>query len=323
MKSSPLFIVIVLLCSLVFPQAMFAAEAAEPLLQLSAPSSPVASSVYGSTYANITWTPVLGSMGYNVKRSILSGGPYSVIAPSVTGVTYTDTSLLTGTTYYYVVSALNGSGESLNSNEVAVYIPPNQPVLDIRIAEEKIAIGTEFTANVVLANVSGIYAEDVTVGYDKSLFDFIGFEEVPGYTIYNASLSQNGTIRFIAASQGQAYGITGEATLLKLKLRAKAAGTGKVDALKCRIADTAKEFDLLGRSCNEDTVIVQNALDVNRSGEYTLLDLAIDAYYYGQFSWNTPAIYNTNQAGNDYIGSEDLLFIVQEMLKNANYAPNS
>src|SRR5690606_9788576 len=137
-------------------------------------------------------------------------------------------------------------------------------------------VGQQFTADVVLKNVSNIYAEDFTVKYDNTLFDYLGYETVTGYEVYNQPIDEDGTIRFIVASQGMDYGITGEKTYIKLKLQAKAVGVGITDALKCRIADTESEFDLIDEACGEDTVIVVDNQDVNRSGEYTLLDLAID-----------------------------------------------
>src|SRR5262249_10989789 len=47
---------------------------------------------------------------YQVKSATVSGGPDSVIT-STTSTSYTNTGLTNGTTYYYVVSAMNGEGE--------------------------------------------------------------------------------------------------------------------------------------------------------------------------------------------------------------------
>jgi hypothetical protein len=73
----------------------------------------------------------------------------------------------------------------------------------------------------------------------------------------------------------------------------------------------------------EDTVIIENQ-DVNMSGEYTLLDLAIDAAHFGELgSTVDPTKYVANQVGDDTIRDEDLVFIVAQMLANTNYAPNN
>ena len=72
--------------------------------------------------ATLTWTPVVGATNYYVKRSPSPGGPYT-IKTSTTGTTYTDTTVIDGSTYYYVVSAVNTGGEGPNSTEVLVRIP--------------------------------------------------------------------------------------------------------------------------------------------------------------------------------------------------------
>ena len=43
---------------------------------------------------------------YDVERSTNSGGPYAILA-NTSATSYTDTNVLDGTTYYYVVSALS------------------------------------------------------------------------------------------------------------------------------------------------------------------------------------------------------------------------
>ena len=56
-----------------------------------------------------------GSEAALVKRATTSGGPYTTIASNVKGASYTDTSAVNETTYYYVVSAANSLGASGDS----------------------------------------------------------------------------------------------------------------------------------------------------------------------------------------------------------------
>ena len=80
------------------------------------PSSVVATP--GNAKVTLTWSAVSGATSYNLKRSTTSGGPYTQIAaPTFAG--YTDVSRQNGTTYYYVVSAVNGGVESTNSAQVS------------------------------------------------------------------------------------------------------------------------------------------------------------------------------------------------------------
>jgi fibronectin type 3 domain-containing protein len=71
----------------------------------------------GNTQVSLTWFASSGATGYYVKRSTTSGSGYVNIATNtVTGLV--DTSVTNGTTYYYVVSAINAAGESTNSTQV-------------------------------------------------------------------------------------------------------------------------------------------------------------------------------------------------------------
>ncbi len=72
----------------------------------------------GNAQVSLTWTASSGATSYNVKRSTTSGGPYSTVGTPGTN-SFTNTSLTNGTTYYYVVSAVNSNGESANSSQVS------------------------------------------------------------------------------------------------------------------------------------------------------------------------------------------------------------
>lgn len=85
--------------------------------QIVEPSSLVASP--SNTAVELNWSAATGATSYNIKRSTTAGGPYTTIATAVTGTTSTDTGLTNGTTYYYVVTAVNSGGESGNSNEAS------------------------------------------------------------------------------------------------------------------------------------------------------------------------------------------------------------
>ncbi|HEU5078795.1 MAG TPA: cellulase family glycosylhydrolase [Opitutaceae bacterium] len=72
----------------------------------------------GDTQLYLSWTTAPGASSYNVKRASSSGGPYTTIA-SVTTTSFTDPSLINGTSYYYVISAVNANGESADTNQVS------------------------------------------------------------------------------------------------------------------------------------------------------------------------------------------------------------
>jgi fibronectin type 3 domain-containing protein len=79
---------------------------------------------------NLSWTASPGAISYNIKQATVSGGPYTNIAESVNTTNYASTGLLSARTYYYVVSAVNGSGESSNSAQASattLAAPPPAP----------------------------------------------------------------------------------------------------------------------------------------------------------------------------------------------------
>jgi hypothetical protein len=77
---------------------------------------------------SLSWTASKsqGIIGYNIYRGTKSGGPYakvnSVLNPSTL---YTDATVVDGTTYYFVTTAVNSSNdESAHSNQTQAVIPP-------------------------------------------------------------------------------------------------------------------------------------------------------------------------------------------------------
>ena len=75
---------------------------------------------------SLSWIDSDSSLaGYNVYRGSVSGGPYSRINSALESTpSYSDTSVAAGQTYYYVTTAVDGSGtESGYSNEAQAVIP--------------------------------------------------------------------------------------------------------------------------------------------------------------------------------------------------------
>lgn len=74
----------------------------------------------------LDWTASTSAViGYNVYRGTQDGGPYTLLNSSlVTTTQYQDSSVQSGQTYYYVVTAVDSSHvESTNSNQVSATIP--------------------------------------------------------------------------------------------------------------------------------------------------------------------------------------------------------
>ncbi len=72
----------------------------------------------GNGQATLNWWEVPVASSYNVGRSFFNVGPYTVIA-NVTTPGYTDSNVMNGTTYYYVVSSVDSAGAGPDSSAVA------------------------------------------------------------------------------------------------------------------------------------------------------------------------------------------------------------
>lgn len=86
--------------------------------QTAPPPAPTGLTAVTTSNVALSWNASPGATSYNVKRSTSDGGPYSTVS-SPTTTSYADNDVTAGTTYYYVVSAVNAAGQSPNSSQVS------------------------------------------------------------------------------------------------------------------------------------------------------------------------------------------------------------
>jgi fibronectin type 3 domain-containing protein len=72
----------------------------------------------GNAQVALRWSAVTGAGYYRLKRSTTSGGPYVQISDT-TWNGFTDDGVKNGVVYYYVVTAVDASGDSANSAQVS------------------------------------------------------------------------------------------------------------------------------------------------------------------------------------------------------------
>jgi alpha-L-arabinofuranosidase len=101
----------------IYSGALGAGELATFLTPLATPTG--LSATPGDARATLTWSASANANGYSIAVSTNSGGPY-VVKLVKTGLTFTDTNVLNGVLYYYVVSATNSIGGSAVSAPVSV-----------------------------------------------------------------------------------------------------------------------------------------------------------------------------------------------------------
>jgi hypothetical protein len=66
----------------------------------------------------LSWSAASGAASYKVKRATASGGAYTTLTNTVS-TSFADLLVYNGTTYYYVVAAVNVAGDSADSGEVS------------------------------------------------------------------------------------------------------------------------------------------------------------------------------------------------------------
>ena len=85
---------------------------------IAAPTS--LSAIGGNANVTLTWQAVPNATSYVVKRATLTGGPYQTLSSTLTSTSYSDSSVLNGTMYFYVVAAVDSRGPGSDSLEVSV-----------------------------------------------------------------------------------------------------------------------------------------------------------------------------------------------------------
>ncbi|MCT4593687.1 MAG: cohesin domain-containing protein [Anaeromicrobium sp.] len=203
------------------------------------------------------------------------------------------------------------------------YHEEKKSILDIEPEKEKIRVSEEVYANLVIDNINEIAAEDIKITYDSKKLEYLHPEELDGIKLVHKD-EKNGELRFILASKGESNIINDKKKLLKLKFKGISTGEALVDIIKGRVSDGIQmEKDLKDEECDEATIIIEAVTDVNNSGEFTLLDLGIDARHLNKDPKSAELTkYNTDIVANDTIDEDDLLEIGKFMIANPNYEPN-
>ncbi len=117
--------------------------------QAGVPLAPIGlTATAGNAQVSLSWTASSGATSYNVYRGTAAGGEAAAaFATGITTTSYTDTSAANGTTYYYKVAAVNGSGNSPQSNE-AYATPQSGATASFMISRNGGAFTQSVTANV-------------------------------------------------------------------------------------------------------------------------------------------------------------------------------
>ncbi len=175
---------------------------ATPLAPPAAPTGLAATA--GDSKVALSWSASATATNYYVKRSLTSGSGYTTVATNAS-LTFTNTGLNNGTTYYYVVSAVNASGEGANSTEVNAtpLAPPAAPTgLAATAGDGSVALSWSASAT-----ATNYYVK-------RSLTSGSGYTTVAtnaSLTFTNTGLN-NGTLYYFAVSALNASGESANST---------------------------------------------------------------------------------------------------------------
>ena len=134
-----------------------------------APAAPTGLRAFSisSSQINLSWSGSSGAVAYFLKRATNHGGPYTTVATSFT-TSYSDTGLAAGTTYYYVVSALNGAESAYSAEASASTVPfyTMAPVADSYVQDNTPGSNYGTLTNLVVKNASGTAVRNAYLMFD-------------------------------------------------------------------------------------------------------------------------------------------------------------
>lgn len=175
-----------------------------------APTGLAASGGNGSV--SLTWTAPAGSTvtSYNIYRGTTSGGEGTTAIASSSSPSFTDSTVVNGTTYYYKVTAVNTTGEGPASNEASatpasVTAPSAPQNLSARAATGK---GVQLTWVAPASNggsaITGYQVWRSTTSGGEALLTTLGV-----VTSYKDSATNRGTKYFYELKAVNAVGASG------------------------------------------------------------------------------------------------------------------
>ncbi|WP_438446362.1 sugar-binding protein [Gorillibacterium sp. sgz5001074] len=166
------------------------------------------------TSVDLTWHPStdnMGVTGYDVYNG-------SILAGTVTSVTYSVYGLLPNTAYEFRVAAKDAAGNVSPLSDPLHVTTLGAASAVMLVGDAQALPGRAFHVDLGLSNVTGsVYASQFTVQYDPALVEFVSAEALKeGVGIWRTSTDVPGTVKLVAASEGPDQAVTAAGSLFRL-----------------------------------------------------------------------------------------------------------
>ncbi len=232
------------------------------------------SSQYGSESpayrVELSWAATPDATSYNIKRSSVSGGPYTTIATGITGTQFSDPAPA-GVEHYYVVSPIVGGVEGADSAEASAIKTPRVSVVNTEGVYEPDGFGASF-------------AYDYTVQRDDSVLVVATYIDATGGAYTDLTFDGN-------AADGS---LVGNRTSLFYYLNP---GAGSITLSASSSVNNSGMYiwELTGVDKSVGVVGVLGAEgDANGTQITTIAD---DSFIVDAIGWNATSVFSTTTAG--------------------------
>lgn len=175
--------------------------AANPSGPCTPPSAPTITATPGNGTVALTWAAVPGAVSYSIARSLTTGTGYTSLGSPTpaSATTFTDSNVTNGTTYYYVVTASNGTCGSGNSNEASASpsCTPPAAITNLAATPGDSSVSLTWTAPATATSYQILRSTTSGSGYtlagSKGTTGFTDTNVVNGTTYYYVVTASNGS----------------------------------------------------------------------------------------------------------------------------------
>lgn len=179
---------------------------ATPAVPVTVPAAPTAvNAMAGNALVTVTWNASPTATSYKIYRSTNQGSQGTLIGSS-SAPSYSDATVVNGSTYYYVVTAANSAGESAASTQsapatpqVPLTAPPAPTGVNATAANAQVAVSWSTAARATSYNVY----RSTTQGVQGAMIGSIASSATASYT---DTTSVNGTTYYYTITAVNAAG---------------------------------------------------------------------------------------------------------------------